>query len=417
MSKKRLLYISTWRPEMIGGGTEMRAVNHIMALSELFEVTLAVVGEHGSETYVRARLAENVVKACAAVVIISWTPAIFRLLRRTRSRRMRMLLEGLWPTPLSFAPYWFALRELGRLLSGERFDVVHCFRLNTGILGLLKRHGINFGRSVLDFDSYESQAQFRSVMTFRPFIGNEMSFVNWLKGVKWWALESLLIPRFDDGIVCTEFDRRRLSRRFPRTRWHVVPNIAPEPPEFGAVGSDRFTFLFVGTLEYLPNWDAVFFFCDCVLPFLRQDAPTPFRVIIAGRPGFDLERLRALEERLRALEEVEVILDPPDLLPYYARSDTVVVPLRGGGGTRIKILEAFSYGLAVVSTTIGAEGLEVTPGLNIAIADGAKAFAAECLRIWKDDALRRQIAAAGNKLWRRKYSSPALVAALSALYE
>jgi glycosyltransferase involved in cell wall biosynthesis len=408
--KKRLLYISTHVPGSTYGGTEMRAANHILALSELFEVTLAIVGDHGSEAEVRTRLSDNLMKACVSVLIICWTPAIIRRLRRTWRFQVRVLLEALWPTPLFFAPYPTALSELGRRLRGQHFDVVHCFRLNTGLLRRLKRHGVSFTRSVLDFDSYESRAEFRSIRTFRSLVGSQMSFVSWLKATKWWALESQLIPSFEDGLVCAESDRQKLRRRFPRTQWHVVPNVVPEPPKFRAVTSDRFTFLFVGQLGYLPNWDAVMFFCTDVLPILRPNAPGPFRVLIVGRPGGD-------PDRLAGIEEVRVVLNPPDLLPYYSQSDAVIVPLRGGGGTRVKILEAFSYGLPVVSTTIGAEGLDVTSGSDIIIADGAAAFAKECLRIWRDDILRRQIAAMGHDLWRRKYSAAALASALGSIYK
>lgn len=321
-----------------------------------------------------------------------------------------MLLEALWPTPVSFAPYRLALGELGRRLSGAHFDVVHCFRLNTGLLALLKRRGISFDRSVLDFDSYESQAEFRSIVDISNPYQKGKYFVSWLRAAKWWMLELLLIPSFDDGVVCAEFDRRKLYRRFPRTRWHVVPNIVPEPPEFSPVASDPFTFLFVGILEYLPNWDAIVFFCAQVLPFLRRDAPGSFRVLVVGRAGGDIDKLTAIED-------VQVVLNPRDLLPYYAQSHVAIAPLRSGGGTRVKILEAFSYGLPVVSTTIGAEGLEVTPGSDIIIADSAETFADQCLRIWRDDVLRRRIAAAGHDLWRRKYSRASLLAALSTLYE
>jgi glycosyltransferase involved in cell wall biosynthesis len=233
--------------------------------------------------------------------------------------------------------------------------------------------------------------------------------MGWITALKWWVLESLLIPGLDDAFVCSEFDRQRLCRRFPGTHWRVVPNTVEEPPEFHSVESDQFTFLFVGRFDYLPNFDAVRFFCMRVLPLLRQNAPGKFRVLIAGRIGANLDMLTAIEE-------VRVVLSPPDLAPYYAQSDAVIVPLRGGGGTRIKVLEAFSYGLPVVSTTIGAEGLEVTPGSEIIIADGAEAFAEQCLRIWTDDVLRRRIAAAGRELWRRKYSPAALAAALNEVY-
>jgi glycosyltransferase involved in cell wall biosynthesis len=220
----------------------------------------------------------------------------------------------------------------------------------------------------------------------------------------------LLIPSFDDGLVCSEFDRQRLRRRFPVVHWHVLPNTVAEPPEFHRAGADPFTFLFVGILNYLPNYDAMVFFCERVLPLFRQDAPGEFRVMIVGRPGYDLDQLAAIKE-------VRVVLDPPDVAPYYAQSDAVIVPLRGGGGTRIKILEAFSYGLPVISTTIGAEGLDVTPGLDIIIADGAEDFAEQCRRIWTDALLRRRIAIAGRERWRQKYSPAALVAALNNVYE
>jgi polysaccharide biosynthesis protein PslH len=409
MGKKRLLYVVTLIPASTGGGTVMRAASHIKVLSELFDVTLAIVGTHESEAEAHGCLAADVKRACVSVVVATRTSAIRRRLQRTRSFRVRVLFETLCPTPPKPA-----LAELGRRLAGECFDAVHCFRLKTGLLRLLRRHGIIFGRSVLDVDSYESRAEFRSIKAFRAVISTRMSAVSCLKAVTWWVLESLLIPTFDDAIVCSEFDRQRLRRRFPGTRWHIVPNTIAEPPEFNAVANDRFTFLFVGLLGYRPNWDAVLFFCTHVLPVLRQNAPGRFMVLIVGQamglPGGDLDRLTPIEE-------VRVVLDPPDLSPYYAQSDAVIVPLRGGGGTRVKIIEAFSYGLPVVSTTIGAEGLDVTPGSDIIIADGAEAFADHCLRIWTYDRLRRRIAAAGRDLWRRKYSPAALLAALDAVYE
>jgi glycosyltransferase involved in cell wall biosynthesis len=296
-------------------------------------------------------------------------------------------------------------------LAGESFDVVHCFRLNTGLLRLLRRGGVSFARSVLDFDTYESHAEFGSIKAFGIRMGWIWSAVIWLNAMKLWILEALLIPHFDGGIVCSESDRQRLSVRFPNTLWYVVPNIVPEPLQFKIIRSELFTFIFVGLLIYHPNWDAVLFFCTRVLPILRREAAGQFRVLIVGRA-----RDHGLEE-LTAVPEVQVVLDAPDLCPYYAQSDVAVVPIRGGGGTRVKILEAFSHGLPVVSTTIGAEGLEVTPDTDIVIADGAEAFAHQCLRVWKDDALRLRIAGAGRDLWRTKYSLPKLVGAFEAVYE
>jgi glycosyltransferase involved in cell wall biosynthesis len=381
-----------------------------MILSEIFDVTLAIVGNLGSEAEAHEELATDVKRACTSVLVIHRTSAIHRILRRTSSRRARLLLEALWPTPLYFAHYWPAIAELAKRLAGQNFDVVHCFRLNTGVLLLLRRRGINFCRSVLDFDMYESQSEFRSIRTFRTLVGNGLSVVNWLKAAKWWMLEALLIPSFDDGVVCSQSDQQRLCRRFRRTRWHVVPNIVPEPRQVTMVKGKQFTFLFVGQLGYLPNWDAVLFFCMQVIPILRRNAPGKFRVLIVGRPGGD-------PDLLAGIEEVQMAVNPPDLLPYYTQSDVVIVPLRGGGGTRVKVLEAFAYGLPVVCTSIGAEGLDVTAGSDIIIADTAETFANECTRVWSDADFRCRIATAGRNLWRRKYSVAALADSLDALYQ
>ena len=407
MGKNRLLYISAVIPKSTGGGSEMRAASHIRVLSELFDITLAIVGDHGREVEVYRCLADDVKTACVSVVVVSRVSVIDRRLRRTQSFWARVLFEVLWPIG-----YQQSLAELGRRLVGERFDVVHCFRLYNGLLRLLRWHGIRFDRSILDLDDYESQVGFRSGTAFRTLIGNKLSAVARLSAVEWWVLEALLIPNFDDALVCSQLDRQKLRHRFPGIRWHVVPNTVPEPPQFHPIGSDQFTFLFVGVLEYLPNWDAVLFFCTHVLPLLRRVGPREFRVLIVGRAGSDLDL-----NRLRVIEEVRVVANPLDLSPYYAQSDAVIVPIRGGGGTRIKILEAFSYGLAVVSTTVGAEGLDVTPGSDIIIADGTEAFAEQCHRIWTDDLLRQRIASGGHDLWRRKYNPAALVAALGAVYE
>jgi polysaccharide biosynthesis protein PslH len=408
VTKQRLLYISMLMPERTGGGTAMRAIDHITFLAGRFDLTLAVVGDYGNAADAEARLLADIRRACASVIIISQISAINRILPRTRSTQARILIEALWPFPPEFAPFRPAMAELARRLAGQRFDVVHCFRLYAGMLRPLRRNRVTFSRAVLDLDAYESEAAFRSVAPLSAGMGRQIAAVRWLKAAKWAALESLLIPRFGDVCVCAEADRLKLQRRFSANRWHFVPNTVPEPAEHVAVEHDRFTFLFVGQLGYPPNADAVFYFCDHVLPILRRNATAKFRVLIVGRSG-DVHRLTALDE-------IEIVFDPPEVALYYAQSDAVIVPLRAGSGTRVKIVEAFSYGLPVVSTTIGAEGLDVTPGTDILIGDDPQAFALQCCQIWSDEHLRQRIAAAGRDLWRRKYSPSAMMAALDAVY-
>jgi glycosyltransferase involved in cell wall biosynthesis len=108
----------------------------------------------------------------------------------------------------------------------------------------------------------------------------------------------------------------------------------------------------------------------------------------------------------------------PDLTVELREAALAVVPIRFGGGTRIKILEAFAHGLPVVTTTVGAEGLEVEDGRHLLVADDADALASACLRLLDDRDLRSRLAAAGRALWQERYRSSAVgPAILAALHE
>jgi glycosyltransferase involved in cell wall biosynthesis len=387
----------------------MRAAGHLQILSELFEVTLAIVGDHGSADAVEALLGEDLKRTCPSIIVISRTSPILRLIQRVPSAQLRVLLEALWPIPLSVAPFSRALAELGKRLNRQHFDVVHCFRLNSGFLRKLEDN-IVFRRSVLDLDAYESQMELSVLRAASSRLGKQYSALSLLRAAKWALLERLLIPRFDDVLVCSELDRRRLYRRFHANRWHVVPNAVVDPGPIERIPHDYFTFLFVGQLGYLPNWDAVMFFFTEVLPILRLRTTVRFKVLIAGRTGNNLKNFESDPD-------IELVLNPKNLAPCYARADAVIVPLRAGGGTRVKIIEAFSYGQPVISTTIGAEGLEAVPGKHIIIADQPEDFAEQCIRIMSDEVVRRNIAAAGRELWRIKYSQTALAASLLSVYQ
>ena len=145
--------------------------------------------------------------------------------------------------------------------------------------------------------------------------------------------------------------------------------------------SHPFTFLFVGSLGYYPNEDAVRFFCRRVLPLIRSEAPAPFLVRIAGT-GMPPE-LAELER----IEGVRMVGEVEDVRTQYADADAVIVPIRGGGGTRIKVLEAFAHHRPVVSTSQGIEGIEAAPEEHYLLGDTPEAFAVQCLRLMRERGL------------------------------
>jgi glycosyltransferase involved in cell wall biosynthesis len=220
-------------------------------------------------------------------------------------------------------------------------------------------------------------------------------------GLTWWKLSRYmadLLRAFDGCTVVSEQEREQVLQVSPGCcPVAVVPNgvdVACDAMDFGPPEAD--TLVYSGALTYGVNFDAVDFFLREVFPLIQAKRPA-VRLSVTGKlAGVSIDRLPANDGLV-----LTGYLD--DVRPTVAQSWACVVPLRVGGGTRLKILEALALGTPVVSTSLGAEGLEVTPGVDILIADEPTEFADATLRLLEDPALRAQLAANGRRLVRRRY--------------
>ncbi len=187
-------------------------------------------------------------------------------------------------------------------------------------------------------------------------------------------------------IAVTEVDRAAMREQFGAESVSTVATGVDI--DYFAPPLDRETradLIFVGSMDWLPNIDAIEYFAAQILPLIHKERPE-CRVIVAGRrPTPGLQDLARREPRIVLTGTV------PDVRPYLWESTVSIVPLRIGGGTRLKIFEAVAAKLPVVSTSVGAEGLPLENGKQIAIADTPQAFADSCLRLLADAATRRQM--------------------------
>ena len=156
--------------------------------------------------------------------------------------------------------------------------------------------------------------------------------------------------------------------------------------------------VFTGSMDWLPNEDAIFYFVDAIFPFIKQECPEVSLEVVGRSPSRKLQALAGKEKSLRLTGWVE------DIRPFVARGSVCIVPLRIGGGTRLKIFEAMAMSKAVVSTTIGAEGLPVQTGENIVLADTPKDFAAAVLSLLRDSLRRKRLGTAARALVQENYS-------------
>lgn len=280
------------------------------------------------------------------------------------------------------------LEEVARVALRHPFDGVYAFRMATApitlrLLGALEPPS---PRAAIDIDDDEC-ARAASFIRLREASGDlRQAAFERAELARLETFEKMLLPRFDSGLLASPLDRDRFASKYRHMRFEHLPNVVRVDSGPVKTAPEPFTLLFVGTLDYLPNEDAVEFFCESILPHLRVTG-IPVSVRIVGTSASP--RVRASAKHIG----VQIVGAVPEVAPEYERSTVVIVPLRAGGGTKIKVLEAFAYGRPVVSTAAGTAGLDLVDGEHLLIADTPGDFAAACLRLLRDAGLREKLAA------------------------
>lgn len=207
----------------------------------------------------------------------------------------------------------------------------------------------------------------------------------------------------DRVIAVSPEDATLIRGRFGTPRVDVVDN-GIDRAYFEAVVPDRdpFKILFLGSLEWRPNVDAVGLMLDKIFPAVLEAEPRATLDLVGRNPS------AALSRRASEAGGVTLHANVADVRPYLARSGVMAVPLRIGGGSRLKILEALATGLPVVSTRVGAEGLSLRDGEHLVLADEPEAMAAEIVRTLREPARALALAEAGRRLVLERYDWDAL---------
>jgi glycosyltransferase involved in cell wall biosynthesis len=337
------------------------------------------------------------------------TEAILVPLRRLPAVRKRLLQLRLLVSGPSLERHLFAVPELQRRLDGllqaraydavvVEFPFVAHLRLRQAPAGarppvvVVDQHNIEHDLS-------------------RQSRGAGRSFVRWLHhSVNWRKLlrEEKAAWRDADGVAFTSpDDQARAAALVPSLRGRVVSNgvdVEEFRPRPDLPAPDGQTVVFFGTMAYFPNHDGMSWFLAEIWPRLSRTNPRVRLKVIGANPSPEVLRHRG--------PRVEVTGLVDDLRPHLAGAAAVIVPLRVGGGTRFKIIEAMAMGKPVVSTTLGAEGIAAAPGREIVIADGAERFADEVARLVEDPALAARIGAAARGVAERTYSWSAVAGEL-----
>lgn len=283
-------------------------------------------------------------------------------------------------------------RRAKELLADGTYDLLICdfVQMAKNAIGLPAKTSLLFQHNV-EAQIYQRHARAGPGWLRRKFMG-----IQWRKMRRF---EADAGREFDTVIAVSDGDRDHFHREYD---WQHAQTIdtAVDTDYFHPNGtpSKSGNIVFLGSLDWLPNQDGVRFFVEKVWPRIHAQEPDAVFQIVGRNPSRSVERL---EEH----EGVKVVGTVPDVRPYLAEASVVVVPLLVGGGTRIKIFEAMAMGRAVVSTTLGAEGLPVQHGHDLVLADGAGDFSNAVLMLLQDESRRNTIGENARQLVNHRYSA------------
>ena len=283
--------------------------------------------------------------------------------------------------------------ELEHLIATERYDAIVCDFLPP-VVNLPQRLPCP---TIVFTHNVESEIWRRHAEQATNPMSRFMLTQQWQRMLRF---EGAALSRFDLVLAVSEADGRTFERLYPgslRAPVHVVQTgVDTEYFTPSSTAPERTHMVFTGSMDWLPNEDGMTYFCREILPRIRQSEPDATLSIIGRSPTPTVRKLAEIPG-------VEVTGRVDDVRPHIARGSVYIVPLRIGGGTRLKIFEAMSMGKAVVSTTVGAEGLPVTNGSDIDIADEPARFAHAVVHLMRDAEARRQIEGAARRLVVEKY--------------
>ena len=390
----KILFLSPTVPFPLTDGGRIRVFNLLKQIAQKSEVTLLALETQPTD-------ADGVVQLQQLGIQVHLVPNAPTLPRLSLGTLASAFFKR---QPITVARYDLpAYRQKFReLIATDTFDLVHYemfhtaqFRTETDLPGVLSQQNVD-----------SAIWQRLCSETENPFY----KFAYWTQQLAFQRYERVLSPKFD-AVTCTsDIDAAVFQQHCAEDVIEIIPNgvdVAHYQPNFSAEAPAHL--IYIGSMDWYPNEDAVGFFADEVLPRIQERVSDVKFSIVGGNPS---ARVQKLAERAGIVVTGRV----PEIKPYFAEATVFVVPLRIGSGTRLKILEALAMGKAIVSTSVGAEGLDLKDGEEIFIADESTAFADAVTRLLTDPTLRRRIGENGRARVERDYDWRSIGEKLHRLY-
>ncbi len=391
----KILFLSPTVPYPLTDGGRIRVFNLLKQIAQKNDVTLLALETQPTDT-------KSITQIEQLDITVHLIPNASTLPRISP----KILLSACFKRqPITVARYNVAVyrQKIRELLAIENFDLVHYEMFHTAQF-----------YTETNLPSVLSQQNVDSAIWHRLTGETTNLFYKcayWTQQLAFQRYERVLSPHFD-AVTCTsDIDAAVFQQYCAEDSVEVIPNgvdVSHYRPDFESESPAHL--IYIGSMDWYPNEDAVSFFAEEVLPQVQTNVPDVKFSIVGGNPS-------ARVQKLADSEGVVVTGRVPEIKPYFAEATVFVVPLRIGSGTRLKILEALAMGKAVVSTAVGAEGLALQDGEEIIIADEPKDFANAVTRLLTDTVLRQQIGEKGRARVEQDYDWRNIGKKLITVYE
>ena len=398
-ARPRLLWLGQTLPYPPDGGVHIRIYHVLRLLSRTFDIT-ALSFYRRAERPTPAEITAGV-RGLAPFARVEAFPIPDEFSHaRLAWDHARSLLSGRAYTWYTYESRVFAA-ALERLLARERFDLVQIDSLDlAAYLPMLRELPVVCVHHNVESALLRRRAAAERSAAMRWYVGRQAELTE--------RLERRWCGRVARNVAVSPLDLATLRSLAPEGRYLEVPNGVDVDAFRPAPGADR-GIVSTGGVNWFPNRDALDFFARDILPRVRAVAGgTP--VTWVGRAD------GALRDQYRHAHGIELTGYVDDVRPHVRDAAVFVVPLRVGGGTRLKILDAWAMGKAVVSTSVGCEGLDARDGENILIRDDADGFAAAVTNVLWDRDLRARLGHAARETAERRYSWEVIGEAMTRAY-
>jgi len=387
----KILWLKTELLHPVDKGGRIRTYNMLRELKRDHEITYLALDDGAASTKERELAAEY----CHELICVphkttpKFSPAFYLELVTNLASRLPYFMKKYESCAMH--------REIERLVKDKAFDVMVCDFLQpsvnvpagTSVTTVLFQHNVE---AMIWKRHYEVQSN----PLKRLYLYHQ-----WRKT---WSYERSACRRFDLVVAVSVPDEEQMRNEYGLERTAAVPT-GVDINYFSPSGipSAKYNVVFTGSMDWLPNEDAMQYFIREIMPLVRKDIPELTLTVVGRNPYASLVELSKRDKSIVVTGRVD------DVRPYIEQASVYIVPIRIGGGTRLKIYEAMAMEKPVLSTTVGAEGLPVRNNQEVVLADSAEEFAAALTTLLRDEKAAQELGARGAKVVREKFGWQAVV--------